>query len=68
MSENATAETLNLTKKGMETREKLLRAAEKVFGKKVIMKLPSSTLLRKQALARVPFIITFNQKRKSLMH
>ncbi|KZM55504.1 MULTISPECIES: TetR/AcrR family transcriptional regulator [Aeribacillus] len=34
MSENATAETLNLTKKGMETREKLLRAAEKVFGKK----------------------------------
>jgi AcrR family transcriptional regulator len=34
MSENAAAETLNLTKKGMETREKLLRAAEKVFGKK----------------------------------
>ncbi|WP_044894213.1 TetR/AcrR family transcriptional regulator [Bacillus alveayuensis] len=34
MSENTAAETLNLTKKGMETREKLLRAAEKVFGKK----------------------------------
>ncbi|MGG3738457.1 TetR/AcrR family transcriptional regulator [Aeribacillus pallidus] len=34
MSENAAAETLNLTRKGMETREKLLRAAEKVFGKK----------------------------------
>lgn len=34
MSENTAAETLNLTRKGMETREKLLRAAEKVFGKK----------------------------------
>jgi AcrR family transcriptional regulator len=34
MSENTAAETLNLTKKGMETRGKLLRAAEKVFGKK----------------------------------
>lgn len=38
MSENNIGKTVHLTRKTMETREKLLNAAEKVFGKKDILK------------------------------